>query len=152
MYGFVRDVIADKGSNVFTTTPVATVRAAVRTMNDHGVGALLVEVGGRPAGIFTERDVLRRVVDAGLDPETTRVGEVMTRELVTVAPLARVEEAMATMTERRFRHLPVLDEGRLVGMVSIGDLTRRVALRLEVEIQMMADYIQGGALRVPRQG
>jgi CBS domain-containing protein len=145
VYGFVRDILAEKGSNVFATSPAATVRQAVREMNEHGVGGLLVVAEGTPVGMFTERDVMRRVVDAGLDPETTSVVGVMTRDVVVIRPTATVEEAMAVMTAHRFRHLPVVDEGKLVGLVSIGDVTRRVSLGQAAEIQHLVDYITGGS-------
>lgn len=145
MYGFVSGILAGKGRQVYTVAPGATVRQAVREMNQHGVGALLVIDGERPAGIFTERDVLRRVVDAGLDPNTTPVARVMTTGLLVVEPSATVEEAMAIMTQRRLRHLPVVERGRVVGMVSIGDLTRRVSLEQDVHIRKLVDYITGAA-------
>ena len=143
MPGFVSGILAHKGRSVFSIAPVATVRQAVREMNEHGVGALLVVLGGRPVGIFTERDVLRRVVDEGRDPDTTKVADVMTRDLVVVQPGDPVEEAMAVMTQRRCRHLPVVEDGQVVGMVSIGDLTRWVSQNHEVEIQHLVDYITG---------
>ena len=143
MPGFVSSVLAEKGRSVFSITPVATVRQAVREMNEHGVGALLVVLAGRPVGIFTERDVLRRVVDEGRDPETTKVSEVMTTELIVIEPSAPIEEAMAVMTKRRCRHLPVMEDGQVAGMISIGDLTRSVSQHHEVEIQHLVDYITG---------
>jgi len=145
MYGFVREVIADKGRQVYSVSPHVTVREAVRVMNEHGVGAVLVVEGRKALGIFTERDVLRRVVDVGRSPETTRVAEVMTRDLLVVQPGTRVQEAMATMTERRCRHLPVIDGGEIIAMVSIGDLTRRASLNQEAHIQALTDYITGRA-------
>lgn len=143
MYGYVKDIVEDKGDSVYTTSDTATVRAAVSEMNGKGVGALLVVSGGRPVGIFTERDVLRRVVDSAQDPETTLVRDVMTTELVTIEPTARVEEAMEVMTEKRCRHLPVIEGGNVIGMVSIGDLMRRVSIRQESEIQHLVEYIRG---------
>lgn len=145
MYGFVSEVLAEKGRQVYTVAPGTSVRQAVREMNEHGVGALLVVDGERPAGIFTERDVLRRVVDAGLDPGSTPVARVMTSDLLVLEPSATVEEAMAIMTQRRCRHLPVVEDGRVVGMVSIGDLTRRVSLEQDVHIRKLVDYITGAA-------
>ena len=109
MYGHLSAVLAEKGRQVYTVAPSVTVRQAVRQMNDAGVGALLVAEGTRPVGMFTERDVLRRVVDAGRDPNTTRVADAMTTELVMVEPATTVEEAMAIMTASRFRHLPVME-------------------------------------------
>jgi CBS domain-containing protein len=143
VYGFVSSVLAEKGRQVYTIQPAATVADAVRQMNEKGIGALLVVDGERPVGIFTERDVLRRVVDADRDPALTRVAEVMTRNPVTIGPDWHVEEAMQLMTSHRFRHLPVLEDGRLVGMISIGDLLRWVTIHQEDHIRQMTDYITG---------
>ncbi len=143
MYGHVRAVLADKGRQVYTVSAKTTVREAVRVMNQNGVGALLVVDGERPVGMFSERDVLRRIVDAGRDPNTTRVAEVMTGNPVVVEPSTTVEQAMGIMTQRRCRHLPVVEAGRVTGMVSIGDLTRWVSLNQETHIQHLVDYITG---------
>ena len=145
MFGFVSGVIAEKGRQVYTTARSATVAEAVREMNQKGVGALLVMDGSRPVGIFTERDVLVRIVDADKDPMAVHVGDVMTRNPHTISPEMRVDEAMALMTERRFRHLPVIQEGELVGMLSIGDLMRWMTLNQEDHIRQMTDYIMGRA-------
>jgi len=143
MYGHVRDLLAEKGRQVYTIRKGATVCEAVREMNRKGVGALLVMADDRPVGIFTERDVLRRVVDVDRDPELTKVVEVMTADPVTVPPSTRVEEAMAEMTSRRFRHLPVLEAGEVVGLVSIGDIMRWVMMHMEDDLQHMTEYITG---------
>ena len=145
MFGLVSSVLAEKGRHVYTVGKAATVAEAVREMNEKGVGALLVMDGHKPAGIFTERDVLRRIVDADRDPALIRVAEVMTRQLVTIGPESRIDEAMAIMTERRFRHLPVLDAGEVVGMVSSGDLMRWVTMNQEDSIRQMTEYINGRA-------
>lgn len=144
MLARLRSVLAEKGSAVYATAPSATVRDAVREMNAKGVGALLVlEPVGRVVGIFTERDVLRRVVDEGRDPATTPVRAVMTREVVMVEPSLTVGEAMAIMTRLRVRHLPVVEDGTLYGMVSIGDLTRWLVSDQQEEIDRLVDYITG---------
>ena len=145
MFGLVSSVLAEKGRHVYTVGKAATVAEAVREMNEKGVGALLVMDGHKPAGIFTERDVLRRIVDADRDPALIRVAEVMTRQLVTIGPESRIDEAMGIMTERRFRHLPVLDAGEVVGMVSSGDPMRWVTLDQEDSIRQMTEYINGRA-------
>lgn len=145
MYGLVRDVLAEKGREVYAIGPRATVRQAVQRMNEHGVGALLVLDADRPVGIFTERDVLRRVVDAGRDPDSTLVEDVMSSPVVTVRPETTVREAMEMVTKLRHRHLPVVEAGRVVGMVSIGDLLRWVTYYQQREIEHMTDYITGRA-------
>ncbi len=143
MHNRLSAVLQDKGHQVFSIGPTATVRDAVHEMNRNGVGALLVMDGNDVAGIFTERDVLRRVLQEDRDPASTKVGDVMTRELVVVRPTTKVEEAMAVVTEKRCRHLPVLDGDRLVGVVSIGDLTRWVSRNQAIHIKDLVNYITG---------
>lgn len=105
-------------------TPDAAVIACVRTMTAEKIGALLVMDGERLAGIFTERDALNKVLAAGLDPRSTKVSEVMTRDPYCVAPTVTVRAAMELVSRRRFRHLPVVQGDEVVGLVSSGDLTR----------------------------
>jgi CBS domain-containing protein len=136
-------LLQDKGSAVHTVAPDATVLDAVRRMNEAGVGSLLVMNGDELVGIFTERDVLRRVVDSDLDAAATRIAKVMTRDLVTVGPGATVAEAMTVVTEKRCRHLPVCEEGRLLGVVSSGDLTRWATRSQATHIQDLVNYITG---------
>ena len=136
-------VLARKGSEVHCVVPEATVLVAVRKMNEERIGALLVCDRGDVVGIFTERDILCRVVDSTRDPATTTVAEVMTNELVAVPPDTLVEEAMAVITAKRCRHLPVIEDGNLVGLVSIGDLTSWVSRHQEVHIQDLVNFITG---------
>lgn len=145
MYGYLSAVLAEKGRHVYTISPDATVQVAVHTMNEYGVGALLVMEGGQPVGMFTERDVLRRVVELAQDPSATHVADVMTTTLATADPATRVEDAMTMMTNNRFRHLPILEANKLVGLVSIGDLMRWVSMNQEAHIQHLTDYITGKA-------
>lgn len=143
MYGHIASLLADKGRQVFTTRKGVTVQDAVRQMISVRVGALVVVDDRRPVGMFTERDVLRRIVDEDRDPAITRVVEVMTPDPVTIEGSLSVEEAMGLMTERRFRHLPVVEDGLLVGLVSIGDLMRWVTIHQAEHIDRMAEYITG---------
>jgi CBS domain-containing protein len=136
-------VLAHKGTKVHCVAPDATVLVAVRKMNEERIGALLVCEGDDVLGIFTERDILCRIVDSTRDPATTSVAEVMTDELVAVAPDTLVEEAMAVITAKRCRHLPVIEDGNLVGLVSIGDLTSWVSRHQEVHIQDLVNFITG---------
>ncbi len=136
-------VLAHKGSAVFSVDPKDTVLDAVRKMNCEHVGALLVCIEGRMVGMFTERDVLCRVLDVGRDPNTTEVAAVMTPEVVTVRSTTGVTDAMAIITERRCRHLPVIDDDNLMGVVSIGDLTRWVSRSQEGHINDLMNYITG---------
>lgn len=108
---------------VQSVAPDTLVTDCVRTMSTAKIGALLVLDGGKLAGIFTERDALNRVLAAGLDPRSTKVSDVMTRDPVSVAPVTTVGAAMELVTQRRFRHLPVVDSGKVLALVSSGDLT-----------------------------
>ncbi len=153
MDSFIDSVLEEKGSRVVTAAASATVRRAVRSMIEEGVGSLVVvDRRGVLIGIFTERDVLRRVVDIGRDPETTEVASVMRRDLVVVEPSTTVGEAMALMTEHRTRHLPVLDGGELVGLVSIGDLTRWVGLCKDELLTAFEEYVIGRRVQAPARG
>jgi len=144
MEAHLDSVLAEKGRAVYTIPASATVLEAVAEMNLTGVGALLVrENGSRIVGIFTERDVLKRVTAVCLDPVTTSVRSVMTPDVIAVPPSTTVGEAMALMTARRVRHLPVVDGDDLRGLVSIGDLTRWVVQRQQHEIGHLVAYITG---------
>jgi CBS domain-containing protein len=140
------EVLRDKGESskiVHTIAADATVAEAVRRMNQHKIGALLVVDGPTAVGIFTERDVLQRVVATTIDAASTPVAAVMTRAVVQVHPTTLVEQAMAIMTEKRCRHLPVMQGGQAVGMVSIGDLTRWMVKGQSIAIKDLIEYIQG---------
>ncbi len=139
----VAHILKVKGSAVHNAAPGDTVLAAVEKMCAHNVGALLVCDAGHPVGMFTERDLMTSVILGRKDPAVTTVGEVMSREVVYVEPVTSASEAMAVMTERRCRHLPVAAEGRLVGLISIGDLVRWASRNQEFEIRMLTDYICG---------
>lgn len=139
----VGHILKEKGSAVHTTTPAATVLEAVEAMCSKKVGSLLVCIEGSPVGIITERDLMTDVVLAKRDPAKTRVDEVMAIDVVCVDPNTPAAEAMAIMTEKRCRHLPVLEGSQVVGLVSIGDLVRWVSRNQEFEIRMLTDYILG---------
>jgi len=130
-----------KGHKLHTVSPEATVLDAVRQMNQERIGALLVLDGTDLVGIFTERDVLTRIVVQSRDPSATSVAEVMTSQPVVVSSQATVTEAMAIVTEKRCRHLPVVEEGRLIGLVSSGDLNYWVTRNQEFHIQDLTNYI-----------
>lgn len=140
----ISTLLARKRSGVHSVTSAISVAEAVADMIHHRVGAVLVVDEGRLAGIFTERDVLRRVVGAGLDPRKAKVAEVMTSDLVTVTPGATVEEAMGIFTDRRCRHLPVVEDGRIIGVISIGDVTRWTVDVHRAEVEHLKNYISGG--------
>ena len=139
----VADILAYKGTEIHSVTPDAMVLSAVEKMCDRHVGALLVRNAGIPLGIFSERDLMKRVILARKDPLTTRVSDVMTTHVVCVAPDTTAREAMAIMTNRRCRHLPVVAGGAITGMLSIGDLVRCVSQEQAFEIQVLTDYVRG---------
>jgi len=133
-----------KGSAVHAIAPTLSIFEAVAEMNRLRIGAIVILEGGKLAGIFTERDVLRRVVGAAIDPKAVRVSEVMTRNVLTVAPEATVEEVAGMFTEKRCRHLPVVADDKLVGLISIGDISRWVADAHRAEAEHLRNYIAGG--------
>ncbi|MBI5769756.1 MAG: CBS domain-containing protein [Verrucomicrobia bacterium] len=133
-----------KGSAVHGIAPDLSIYDAVAEMNRLRIGAIVVLEAGKLAGIFTERDVLRRVVGASIDPKVVRVAEVMTRDVITVSPDAMIEEVAAMFTEKRCRHLPVVSGGALVGLISIGDISRWVADHHRAEAEHLRNYIAGG--------
>jgi CBS domain-containing protein len=120
------------------------VAQAVAEMNRHRVGSILVMDEGHLVGIFTERDVLKRVVGGGLDPQAVRVADVMTSDLITVSPETTVGEVMDRFTNQRCRHLPVLAGERLLGLISIGDVSRFMADVHRTECEHLKNYISGG--------
>ena len=140
----LREILAAKPSGAtHSVSPADTVAAAVDVINANKVGSVLVMDGRRLVGIFTERDVLRRVVGARKDPAGTTVAEVMTRDLVVMKPGSTLGDAMAVISEKRIRHLPVLEEGRVVGVVSQGDLNHWLVRDREVEVNHLVDFITG---------
>ena len=140
----VQEILQVKGSRVHCVEPDTTVLEATQRMNAERIGAMVVTDQGRVAGMFTERDVLRRVVGERRDPATTRVAEVMTTEVVCCTPGTAIDEVRGAMKNRRIRHLPVVDdEGRLLGLVSIGDLNAHQATAQEQTIYLMHEYLYG---------
>jgi CBS domain-containing protein len=131
-----------KGEPLESVTPQTTIMEAIERMNRRRIGSILVMEGDRLAGIFTERDVLTRVVPQKLDPAKTPVAEVMTRQPVLIAPTTTVQEAMMVVTDTRKRHLPVVQSGRVLGLVSIGDLTRWLVRDQQRTIDDLYDYVR----------
>jgi CBS domain-containing protein len=137
-------ILEKKGAEIFSVSPTASVTDAVRRMNSESIGCLLVIEDDRTVGIFTERDVLTRVIEHGRDPASTQVSEVMSKEPVSIDRHATLEEAMAVMRSRRFRHLVVTgDGGALAGMLSINDLIGWLVEDREHEIEQLVNYISG---------
>jgi len=140
----VRDVLAVKGESLHTIQDSATVLDATRKMNQNKIGAVVVMENGRVAGIFTERDVLMRVVAEELAPSSVIVGNVMTRDVICCSPDDDLDEVSAIMKAKRIRHVPVCDaDGKLHGMISIGDVNAQYASNAEQHIHFLNDYIYG---------
>ena len=140
----VAQVLRSKASrDIHRIAPSALVFEAVRVMAAENVGALLVMDGEKVAGILTERDYARKIVVLGKSSREVLVRDVMTTPVMYVSPQQTVEECMALMTEKRLRHLPVIDDGKLVGLISIGDLVKEIISEQKYTIDQMVHYISG---------
>ncbi|HSB62092.1 MAG TPA: CBS domain-containing protein [Vicinamibacteria bacterium] len=139
----IRQILAKKPA-VYSIDIQATVYEALKMMADKNVGALVVLEGEKLAGIFSERDYARKVVLLGKSSKDTPVSELMTAKVVTIDPDRTAGECMALMTERRFRHLPVIDGGKLVGVISIGDIVRTVVDEQQFTIKQLENYVSSG--------
>ncbi len=141
----VRSVLEqkEKGNKIHSVTSDVSVFQALTVMADHDIGGLLIVDGGRLVGIFTERDYARKVVLKGLVSRDVTIGELMTSNVCTITPSHTVDEVMNIMTENRFRHLPVVDHGKLVGIVTIGDLVKSIVTQQQATIQHLSSYIAG---------
>lgn len=140
----VADLLKHKGNGgVVSIDHRATVYEAIATMVERNVGSILVMDGKRLVGIFTERDYLRRIILQGRTSKTTLIGEVMTDELVWVDPQFSLDECMAVMTETKCRHLPVLQDENVVGVISIGDCVKELSKEAQARVQYLTAYITG---------
>lgn len=139
----IAQILKIKGSDVWSIAPEATVYEALALMADKGVGALVVLAEGRVVGIFTERDHARKVDLDGRCSQKAFVRQVMSEDVCYITPQASVDEAMAIMTDKRCRHLPVLDDDRLVGLASIGDLVKASLDEKDFVIKQLKKYIKG---------
>jgi CBS domain-containing protein len=137
----VRQLLDRKGRQIFSIAPGTAVLEAIRLMADRHVGALLVMEGETLSGIVSERDYARKVILKGRSSADTPVRDIMTAAVITVQPETPVEECMQIVTERRVRHLPVIEAGRVVGMVSIGDLVKAVIAEQQQHIEQLESYI-----------
>ena len=138
------EILGEKGHHVLEIEADASVFEAVKQMVEANVGSLLVTEGGKITGIVTERDYLRRVTLEGRTDKDTAVREIMSSPLIVATPETTVDECMALMTDRRIRHVPVVEGGEVVGVVSIGDLVKFKSKRQSFEIQYLTDYITAG--------
>jgi len=141
--GSVSGILAHKGSAVWSIASGATVFEAIQLMADKNVGALPVMDGGKLVGIISERDYTRKVILKGKSSKDTPVRDIMTSKLTTTVPDASVTECMRMMTEERVRHLPVIEEGKMIGILSIGDLVRRIISAQTATIDNLEKYITG---------
>ena len=141
----IKEILSGKGSEVWAVTPDSTVYEAIEMMASKGVGALAVKSGDRLAGILSERDYARKVILKGKSSRETMVKDIMTTNVVCVSEERKVDECLALMTEKRIRHLPVLDEGKMIGIITIGDVLKTVIRDQENLIGHLEYYIAGKA-------
>ena len=142
--GTVSNILKAKGSALFSITPATTVYNALEIMVEKNVSALLVVENEKLAGIFTEKDYARKVILKGKASRETVIGEIMTEDLITVAPNSTIDECMRLMTSKFIRHLPVVEDGNLMGIISIGDVVKYIIEDQKFIIQNMEHYITGG--------
>ncbi|MBE0658367.1 MAG: CBS domain-containing protein [Bryobacteraceae bacterium] len=133
-----------KGHDVYSIAPGASVLEAIQKMSERGVGALVVMEGETLAGIISERDYTRKVILQGRASRDTRVEEIMTSEVVTASPELTLEQAMRLVSERRVRHLPVTKDGKVIGVISIGDMVKTLISLQKETIEQLTHYIGGG--------
>ena len=139
----IRQILAGK-PDIYSIDPDATVLDALRLLEQKNIGALLVMKGGALAGIFSERDYARRMILHGRSSKETKVREVMTPDVFVIAPDTTSGECMVHMTDRHIRHLPVVEAGRVVGVISIGDVVRSVIEDLRFTVRQLEGYIRSG--------
>jgi CBS domain-containing protein len=139
----IRHILEQKGRNVWTIGPDATVLDAVRKMAEKNIGSLLVMDDEKLIGIITERDYARNVILKGKTSPSTLVSDIMQKNVIHVRPEQSVELCMALMTEKRVRHLPVLEGTKVIGIVSIGDLLKFIICKKEFDIDQLEHYVQG---------
>ncbi|MDO6386775.1 MULTISPECIES: CBS domain-containing protein [Uliginosibacterium] len=140
----VRQILdSKKSAQIISVSPASTVFDALTLMSSKDVSAVLVLENERLVGIFTERDYARKLILQGRSSKDTRIGDLMTQNLLTISPSQTVDDVMAIMTENRFRHLPVVERGQLIGIVTIGDAVKAVIDQQQQTIKQLAGYISG---------
>jgi len=140
----VRHILQEKGGQLWSVSPETIVFDALQLMADKNCGALVVLEGDKLVGIFSERDYARKIILKGRKSRETAVSEIMTTEVTSVDPGQSVDDCMTLMTEKRIRHLPVLEQDKLVGVISIGDVVKAVISEREFTIKQLENYITGG--------
>ena len=141
--GKVRNILESKGRNVFSVEPSTIVYKAIEVMAEKNIGGLLICENGKLVGIFTERDYARKLILKGKSSNTTTIGELMTKNPFTVTLDSSIEECMELMSNKRIRHLPVTDNGELIGVISIGDVVRFIIEEQKSIIEHLEHYIAG---------
>jgi len=139
----IRELLKKKGNEIFSIQADATVIDALRLLAEKRIGALIAMEGDKLAGIISERDYARKVILEGRSSGDTRVRDIMTRRVICARPDQEVEECLALMTEKRVRHLPIMESKQLVGVVSIGDLVKSIIAEQKFQIEQMETYISG---------
>ena len=137
----INQLLQNKGTHVETVEADATVYNALEIMADQGIGSVLVMRNNKPVGLFSERDYARNIVLKGRTSRETKVSEVMSTQVVVVDPKQSIEECMAIMTEKRVRHLPVIENDQLMGIISIGDLVKAIIENQQFVIEQLVSYI-----------
>ena len=143
MESLLSSLLEQKGRNIVSVAPNTTVRDAAKKMTEKRVGSVLIMRGDKLEGIVTERDILNKVVSEGLNPDEVEVHNIMTRDVVVITSNLTVREAMKIVTEKKLRHLPIVKEGQVIGMLSGGDLTRSIVAEEEDVIETLYEYIRG---------
>ena len=139
----IAQLLKTKGNEVWSVQPTDMVFDAIKVMAAKGIGALLVMEGDELAGIFSERDYARKIVLEGRSSRDTTVADIMTRDVVHTTPDKSIEECMSMMTEQHFRHLPIVDDGKVVGVISLGDLVKVIIVEQKELIAQLERYISG---------
>jgi CBS domain-containing protein len=139
--GKVREILKTKGTNVFSVSPAVTVYQAIEEMCNRNIGGLLIVENERLTGIFTERDYARKLILKGKSSKDTLISELMTANPITVSPESTIEECMRIMSQKKIRHLPVVDHDKLVGVISIGDVVKQIMEDQRSIIEHLEHYI-----------
>lgn len=139
----IKEVLDRKGSSVLMVPGATSVLDAIGKMSEANIGAIVIQDGDQPTGIFTERDYLRKIALEGRASEDTPVSSVMSSPLITASSSESTRAAMETMTERRCRHLIIVDDNEMVGIVSLGDLVKHLLVEAEAEVEQLSSYIAG---------
>jgi CBS domain-containing protein len=140
----VKNILQRKNTGVISVPPTATVYSAIEIMSQANIGGVVIMDNGNLLGIFTERDYARKLILKGKSSRDTQIADLMTRNLFTVTPESSIEEAMQVMSDKKIRHLPVMEDGKIVGIISIGDVVRFIIEEQKEIIEHLEHYITRG--------